>query len=317
MTVGWPGPPGTWRVTVAAVVVVAVTMAAWRWETTDWYWVAGGLLAVLVLLGWWRGLYVTTIARRRLALLVPSRRRRRREAPSATETTLLLRVAAESVGGELPLRSLAGFLDRYGIRCAATRVISIDRADDRLTVVCVTVRAADNLAALQARSPELRLAEMAGVVRRRLADELREQGWAVEHVDATAGPLPEDWLRERWLGVQTDAGFVAAYRVTVDDALPERLAEVRGLATSQAWTVLELAGEPLRPRVAVACAFVSAERPTRRSPLPGVVPHNGRHRRALEAMAPSSTKLLAGEHVSAVGAVEHLRWPVGSVALTA
>jgi type VII secretion protein EccE len=64
----------------------------------------------------------------------------------------------------------------------------------------MTLGAADNLAALRARSPEIPLYDTAEVVGRRLADRLRETGLDAAIVDVAHGPLTGRG-QETWPGV--------------------------------------------------------------------------------------------------------------------
>jgi type VII secretion protein EccE len=79
--------------------------------------------------------------------------------------TVLLRVEAPE-GAVLPLPLVAGYVDRFGIRATKVRVTSLDQDGARTTWVGVTLGASDNLAALQARSPELPLRTARGSARR-------------------------------------------------------------------------------------------------------------------------------------------------------
>jgi type VII secretion protein EccE len=68
---------------------------------------------------------------------------------STTDTTTVLLRIDPSEPAVLPLRLIAGYLDRYGIRCDKVRITSRDTAGNRTTWVGLTLGAADNLAALR------------------------------------------------------------------------------------------------------------------------------------------------------------------------
>lgn len=300
-----PPRPGAVRGTLAVATVVVVAMAAW-WSHGDlWWWVAGGVAALAVLFAWWRGLYLTTIARRRVALFARNRGWRRRErTPLDVRTTVLLRVISGPGSGpaeQLPLPVIARYLDRYGIRCTAIRVTH--RLPDGLTLVSVTIGAVDNLVALRARSALLPLHETVAVVRRRLADELGELGWAVQPVaavDAADTPFGAARRPERWRCVPTADGFVAAYRRVAVNALPQISQLTTDLCGERVWTVVELTGAPQRPAVTVAYAVETTDRPSGRAPA-GLVLEVGRQWPALRAMDPASTAPLVGPSARPVG----------------
>ena len=286
--------PGSGRITVAALAVVPAVLA-YPWQSTRDYWVLGiAAVVVILLFGWWRGLHFTTILRRRLAML--GGRRRIRE--SLTRTTALVRVGTPvSEADAFPLPLLARYLDRYGIRADTIRITSrANASDERETWIGLTVSAADNLAALQARSSRIPLQETARVATRRLADHLREMGWeagtvAPEDVPELVGPDS----RETWSGVLSgDSDYVAAYRVNVDDELLDTLAAIRSHPARETWTAIEIAGDPHRYTVAAACSFRTEERPGGAPPLSRLIPQRGNHRRALTAMDPVSTQRLDG-----------------------
>jgi type VII secretion protein EccE len=218
--------------------------------------------------------------------------------------TVLLRIDP-SAPGELPLSLVAGYVDRYGIRAHKVGVVSHDRGGARSTWVALTLAAADNLDALRARSSRIPLQETAQIAGRRLTDHLREHGWNVTQVEQAESPVPEG-AKETWRGLRDGDGYVAAYRVAVSDTRPETLAAVAALSVDT-WTVLEFSGAAPKPAVRVGCAVRTADRPGAGGPLPGLTPQRGRHRPALQAMAPLSDERLAGEAVP-VPAEELRRW---------
>jgi type VII secretion protein EccE len=285
---------------LAALAVVPAVLA-YPWQSTRDYWLLGiAAVVVIVLFGWWRGLHFTTILRRRLAML--GGRRPIRE--SATRTTALLRVGVPvSEADAFPLPLIARYLDRYGIRVDTIRITSRANASgERETWIGLTVSAADNLAALRARSSRIPLHETAQVAARRLADHLREIGWEAGTVAPEDVPeLVAPDFRETWSAVRDDdSDYVAAYRVSVDGEVLDTLAAIRSHSVRETWTALEIAGDPNRYTVAAACAFRTEEKPGGAPPLAGLIPQRGNHRRALLALDPSSTQRLDG-HTDAPG----------------
>jgi type VII secretion protein EccE len=262
----------TARIALAALFIVPAAMA-YPWPSTADRWLLG--VAVIALFAWWRGSFVTTMIGRRLAMVF--RRNQRGVLQSSEFTTVLLRVEPDG----LPLPLIAGYLDRYGIRCDKIRITSRDVGGLRTTWVGVTVGAADNLAALQARSSRIPLRDTAEVVGRRLADHLREAGWDVTLVDTADSPTRPD-AKETWRGLHDASGYVAAYRVASLD-------DVASLPSSEIWMALEISGSAADLRVERACAIRTADKP---EPIPGATPLNGRHRRALDALNPLSVDRL-------------------------
>ncbi|BBY27631.1 type VII secretion protein EccE [Mycolicibacterium sediminis] len=298
----------TARLTLALLVVIPAAMG-YPWHTPTERWVLGVAIAVvLIVLAWWRGQFLTTMIRRRLAVA-----RRNRGAGASTpsdDVTVLLSMAGRS-DATLPLDVIAGYVERYGVRCASVRVTTLDLGDTRRTWVALTVAAVDNLAALRARSPELPLFETAEIVGRRLADHLRELGVEAVIVDDVEGPLVES-ARETWHGLRDDAGFVSAYRIPVDDTLPERLEQVWAHAGEATWTALEFSGSAARPS-AVAVAAIRTDDVQKGSPVPGLVPQSGRHRPLLSALGSDTGEALGLDPAPLrADVLDRLHWPMGS-----
>jgi type VII secretion protein EccE len=309
----------TGRITLVVLAVVAGAMG-FPWHSARERWVLGiAIVVVLTLLARWRGLPVTTILGRRLAM-----RRQGRGARSAVEsatdvrTTALLRVTPPESGLDaLPLPLIAGYADRYGLRADNVRVTSRDFASDtgarqRETWIGLTLSAADNLAALQARSPRIPLHETAEVAARRLADHLRESGWtaAIAEPDDIPGLYARP-ARETWGGVeQGSADYIAAYQVKADTALPNTLAAIWSYPVRETWTAVEITGAGDQQTLAVACAIRTDAPPAAGGPLPGLISQSGSHRPALTALHPLSTQRLDG-HVALPEALllDRLRWP--------
>ncbi|ORW89312.1 type VII secretion protein EccE [Mycobacterium sp. IEC1808] len=306
--------PGAARITLALLAVVPAVLA-YPWRSPRDYWVLGVAAAVVILLfGWWCGLHFTTILRRRIAIIrrnggtVP-------ESGSATTATALLRLGPPVGDSDvLPLPLLARYLDRYGIRADKIRITNRGNASDTSTLetwIAITISAADNLAALRARSPRIPLHETAQVAARRLADHLREIGWDAGIVATEDAPrLLAPNVRETWRGVQRGASdYVAAYRVRVDDGLPETLEAIRTHQARETWTALEIAGDANHPTVAAACAFVTDTPPAAAAPLAGLIPQRGDHLPALAALELLSTRRLDGHTEEPAGLLAELVCP--------
>jgi type VII secretion protein EccE len=314
-----PNQLSTGRITLVALAVVAGAMG-FPWHSTRERWVLGiAIVVAITLLARWRGLPVTTILGRRLAM--------RRQSPgarsavqSATDvrTTALLRVTPPESGPDaLPLPLIASYADRYGLLADNVRVTSRDFASDtgapqRETWIGLTLSAADNLAALQARSPQIPLHETAEVAARRLADHLRESGWTA----AIAEPddIPELYARsarETWRGIaQGTADYVAAYQVKADTALPNTLAAIWSYPVRETWTAVEITGTGDQQTLAVACAIRTDAPPAAGGPLPGLISQSGSHRPALTALHPLSTQRLDGHAaLPETLLLARLRWP--------
>ena len=308
--------PGSGRITLAALAVVPAVLA-YPWHSTRDYWLLGvAAVVVIVLFGWWRGLYFTTILRRRLAIIgrrggvVP-------ESGPATKTTALLRIGPPVGDSDvLPLPLIARYLDRYGIRADKVRITSRDNESDasrRETWIGLTVSAADNLTALQARSARIPLQETAEVAVRRLADHLRELGWEASMVGSDDVPrLLTPNVRETWRGVQRDASdYIAAYQVSVDGGLPETLDAIRSYRARETCTALEIAGSDSgnRNTIAAACAFLTETPPPHAAPLGGLTSQGGNQRPALAALDLLSTQRLDGHTDAPADLLAGLHWP--------
>jgi type VII secretion protein EccE len=216
----------------------------------------------------------------------------------------------------LPLALIAGYAQRYGLRADAIRVTSRDSTSEvgtreRETWIGVTLAAADNLAALQARSAQIPLRETAEVAARRLADHLRESGWtaALANPDDVPTPCPRS-ARETWSGVsQGSSNHIAAYGVKVDTALPNTLAAIWSYPVREVWTAAEVSGVGDDQTLAVACAFLTDAAPGASGPLPGLISKSGIQRAALTALDPLSSQRLDGHVVLPESLLlERLRW---------
>jgi type VII secretion protein EccE len=301
------------------MAVVAAAMD-FPWQSTRERWVLGiAVIVVITLLARWRGLPATTILGRRLAMRRHTRGARLPdESGTDARTTALLRVTPpESSPDVLPLPLIAGYADRYGLHADAIRVTSRDSTSDtvvreRETWIGLTFSAADNLAALQARSPQIPLHKTAEVAARRLADHLRESGWTATIAEPDDVPgLYARSAHETWHGVQHgSADYVAAYQVKADTALPNTLAAIWSYPVREAWTALELTGSGDEQTLAVACAFHTDAPPAAGGPLPGLISQAGNQRPALTALHPLSSQQLDG-HVDLPEALllARLRWP--------
>ena len=314
--------PPTGRITLVVLAVVAAAMGV-PWQSARERWVLGvAVVVAITLLARWRGQPVTTILRRRLAMRRPSHGARQADGPATdVRTTALLHVTPPvSSPDALPLPLIAGYADRYGLHADAIRVTSHDHASEtgareRETWIGLTLSAADNLAALQARSPQIPLHKTAEVAARRLADHLRESGWTAAIAEPDDIPaLYARSARETWGGIrQGSADYVAAYQVKADTALPNTLAAIWSYPVRETWTALEVTGVGDDQTLAVACAFHTDAPPAAGGPLPGLISQSGNHRPALTALHPLSTQRLDG-HAALPEAllVDRLRWPATS-----
>lgn len=303
--------PGSGRITLALLAVVPAVMA-YPWRTPREQWVLGIAVAVVILLfGWWGGLHFTTILRRRLAMM--GRSDAELETGSAARTTALLRLGPPASDQEvLPLPLIAGYLNCYGIRADTIRITSRTTAADACqTWIALTVSAADNLAALQARSSRIPLRQTTQVAVRRLADHLREIGWEATVVEPDVVPrLLDSAGGESWRAVQAGSGCLAAYRVSADDALPATLDAIVSQPARETWTALEIAGgSGASHTVAVACALLTDEPPSAATPLAGLTPQRGNQQPALAALDLLSTQRLDGHTSVPDDLLTRLDWP--------
>lgn len=283
----------TGRIMLTLLVVIPAAMA-YPWQTTlDWWLVGIAVAVAIVVFAWWRGTFVTTLAARRLALLRHTDEPRHQVQHSGTDayTTVVLQVHSRH-DDNLMLATLAGYLDRYGIRSESVRVTHRDTPSGCATWVGLTFSAATNLTALQARSKSIPLRETAEITLRRLADHLRELGWSVSAADVVIPDVVGPELTERWKAVQDgDHGYLTCYAVTTDGDFAATLSDIRVAASTEVWTAVELTGSPARPAVAAVCAIRTDEVPSA-VPLPALRPLRGRQRIALAALHPETTERL-------------------------
>jgi type VII secretion protein EccE len=277
--------PGVWRLTVVLLAIVSAVLA-YPWRSTSDRWALGVAVAVAVVaLIWWRGRYLTTIVGRRLRVLL---HRKPIHVASAdlrvtgadAVTTVLVRV--EGRDRELPHGLLAGYLDRYGLRCDAVRVTTHTTQAGVTTWIGLTVSGARNLSALQGRSARIPLRETAENAARRLVRHLGELGWTATLADPDQVPdLVAADARERWQSVTDARGHLTTYAATTLEAL----AGVRE-GGIESWTVVEIAGTSGTDRIRAGAAIRTEDQPT--ASLPGLVLITGRQAGALAALHPLS-----------------------------
>lgn len=298
------------RLSLAALFVVPAVLA-YPWQASTDRWLLGVAVAVVVILfAWWRGYFVTTMVARRIALLT-RRGKIVRPRQDPRYATVTLRVTPRE-STELPLALVAGYLDRYGIRFDKVRVTSRDIGGARTTWVGLTLGAADNVAALSARSSHIPVQDTAHLAARRLADHLREIGGEVT-LDDRPPVLVCGQSKETWRGVYDGAGYLAAYRIAVDERLPDTVASVWSCGAEEIWTAIEFAGSRTHPEVAAACAVRTAERPPAGAPVAGLTPERGTHGHALTSLEPESNQRLSAQPVPiSQGMLTALRWPAGT-----
>lgn len=293
----------TARLALASLFIVAAALG-YPWQTAVSRWVLGAAVAVtVVVFAWWRGQFVTALLGRRLAILVRNGRGPRPAEVPVDRVSVLL--ALESAGTrDVPVALIAGYVDRYGLRCDTVRITSRDRDGQRQTWVALTLAAVDNLAALQARSAQIPLRDTVEVIGRRLADHVREHGWTVTTVtDGHPGPVPAA-AKESWRALDDGAGFVAAYGIAAA-ALPELLERVWAFPAQETWTAVEFG----RHTVAAVVALRTAEAPGGAVPVPGLTRLGGRQRPVLDALEPSAPHRLDGHTPVDAGFAEKLAWP--------
>jgi type VII secretion protein EccE len=296
------------RLTLALLFLVPAALAYPWYTVTARVLLAAAVVVVIVVFAWWQGLFVTTMISRRIALW----RRRGKGAgshQSSDRATVAIRIGPRDAD-DLPVNLLIGYLDRYGIDFDMVR-LTIRHAGGMTTMwVSLTAAAADNVAALQARSARLPLHDTVELAARRLADHLRETGWEVYPL-GDAGTVALAQGKETWRGVADEHGYVAAYRITVDDRLPDVLASLR--RESDACVALQLTGSRAYPEIAVACAVRTAERPAARAPQGALTAERGMHGPALAALEPDSgDRLFARPAALTPELVGRLRRPEGS-----
>lgn len=306
--------PGSGRVSLALLAVVPAVLA-YPWQSARDYWllcVAAG--TVIMLFGWWRGLYFTSILRRGLAI-IGRRRRAVPESGTDTRTTTLLRVAPPDAEPDaLPLPLIARYLNRYGIRADAIRITSHRIGSEAIqTWIGLTLDAADNLTALRARSPRIPLHETAQVAARRLADHLREIGWeASSAAPDDIPPLLTADSRETWRGLRhDDTDYLVAHQVGVSAELGETLTAIRSYPARETWLALEIAGatgSSVGYTLAAACAFRIDAQPGGAPPFAGLTPQRGNQRPALVALDPLSTHRLDGHVDAPADLLDRLQW---------
>ena len=271
----------TARITLALLAIIPAAMT-YPWHTTPQKWILGIAVAVVLLVfAWWRGMFLTTMVARRFA--VWRRNRRGAAAPAADQVTVVLEADGFPYHA-LPL--VASYVDRYGVRCDSVRVTERQLDGTRSAWVSVTVTAASNLAALQARSSDLPLADTAEKVARRLADQLREAGVPVAVTEVAPTPIATD-ARETWRAVRDGDGYLTAYGLPADMSLPECLAALA--STTELWTVLEFSPGAT---ISAACAVRTANAPAAAA-VAGLTREAGRQGPLLTAMAPASAGGLA------------------------
>ncbi|ADG97230.1 conserved hypothetical protein [Segniliparus rotundus DSM 44985] len=316
-----PARPSRARATLVLALVFAAGFSSVPWRPASGWFVGVAAAIVFLVLASWGGAHISTILRRRFALSSRKRLVKQGDADAAAKdqqraaarATALIRVAAPAGAGPadwLPLSLIAGYLDRYGVRCAAVRVAFRRVGDEQEAWITLVVDAVQNLVALRARSPRIQLHELAEATGRRLAAQLREEGFSsssgrdpqaehaddAQHREGSPAPSPIDGLRaddgaEDWNGVVVGEERVSAYAVAAKGDLGAVLAEIAAYPARETWTVLEFTGEPADPDLVVACAL---RKKGVVELLPaGLQPRRGDHLPALAALAPTATAPLS------------------------
>lgn len=306
--------PGPGRIALALLTAVPAGMA-YPWSASHQRWALGiAVVVVLSLAGWWRGLHVTTILRRRMELKFRGGRAGAHDlaeqVSADARTTVVLRIL-DGTSVDVPLDLVAGYLDRYGVRCDSVRVTSRDTETGRTTWIGMTLSVVSNIIALQARSVTIPLRETADITLRRLADELRELGFTLT---ASIGDIPDPLgpqAKERWRAVADGgSGHIAVYSIPAE-SLSATLNELWSRRFAELWTAIEFSAGG----VAAACAIRTEDAPAVSPPVSGLASCRGRQWQALRALVPTSMTPLEAE-VHPIGEVP-LVWPANSVALSA
>ncbi len=296
----------TARLALALLFIVPAALA-YPWQTVTSRWVLGAAIAVvLIVFAWWRGQFVTTLLARRLAIIGRNARKKPPAPTAADRASVLLRIESAQAR-ELPVALIAGYTDRYGLRCDKVRITSRDIGGRRQTWVGLTLAAADNLAALQARSARIPLHDTADIVGRRLSDQLRENGWTVTAIDGGQPDPVSDGAKESWRALADDAGYVAVYGIPVH-TLSQALDAVRAHPAQETWTAVEFGPNT----VAALVALRTAEAPGAAVPVPGLTRLGGRQRPAVDALNLFAAQRLDGHTPVSAEDVAQLNWSAGA-----
>ncbi|MGK2868201.1 MAG: type VII secretion protein EccE [Mycobacterium sp.] len=293
----------TARLALALLFIVPAALA-YPYETLTQRWVLGVAIAVVILLfAWWRGDFATTKLARRWSIWRGNRSGAGMPEP-ADAATVLLRIE-DPAADELPVALIAGYADRYGLRCDKVRITSRDLAGARQSWITLTLNATDNLPALQARSAQIPLGETAEVLGRRLAEHLRETGWTVTVVADGARTVPiAAEAKETWRAISDEAGFLTAYRLPAG-SLSEALAAVWAYPSEEVWTAVEFGPGT----VAAVCALRTADRPATSAPVSGLASLGGRQRSVLAALDPMSSRRVGAHQPADPDLASEIRWP--------
>ncbi|MCV7432341.1 type VII secretion protein EccE [Mycolicibacterium bacteremicum] len=290
----------TTRLALALLFIVAAALA-YPYQDTTRQWVLGVSIAVVIaLFAWWRGEFATTKLARRWAIWRGNHGGTRRSSSGDTATVVL--AVEDPLDDELPVALIAGYADRYGLRLDKVRITSRETTGQSSHWISLTLDAAQNLPALQARSASIPVQETAETVGRRLADHLREGGWTVMAVQQAPRPVSET-AKETWRALADESGHLTAYRIPVD-ALPATLAAVRAHPCEERWTAVEFGCDT----VTAVAALRTAERPAGAPPVAGLATLGGRQRSTLDALDPFSAHRLPG-HQPAGTLADQVRWP--------